>query len=176
MPRPAGLKLPIDPPHVQQSRKAEWNERRSRESAHFFTVGYMRRTLDELVAVLMEASVGTVVDIRLTPVSMYRPEFSKRNLETRLESEGIWYVHIPDLGVPRDIRGLAAEAGTRDMIWDWYDEQVARPMLGKNLHTFLNATDGHPMALLCVELDPTACHRHRLALALERHGLRGFDL
>jgi uncharacterized protein (DUF488 family) len=161
---------------VQESNKAAWNGERTRDDADFFTIGYMRRTIDDLIEVLHMAGVGCVVDIRFTPVSMYRPEFSKRNLETRLESEGIWYLHIPDLGVPRDIRGLAAEAGTRQAIWDWYDAEVAGPMIGKNLHSFLNATDGHPMALLCVELDPTACHRHRLALALERRGLRGFDL
>jgi hypothetical protein len=29
---------------------------------------------------------------------------------------------------------------------------------------------------MCTELDPQECHRHRLCLALEHMGLRGFDL
>jgi hypothetical protein len=29
---------------------------------------------------------------------------------------------------------------------------------------------------MCVEIDPHECHRHRLSAALERKGLRGFDL
>ena len=33
-----------------------------------------------------------------------------------------------------------------------------------------------PLALMCVELDPHECHRHRLCLALERAGYRSFDL
>lgn len=33
-----------------------------------------------------------------------------------------------------------------------------------------------PAAFMCSEYDPTACHRHRLFLALERTGLRGYDL
>jgi hypothetical protein len=30
--------------------------------------------------------------------------------------------------------------------------------------------------MMCMEADPVECHRHRLFLALEKQGLRGFDL
>jgi hypothetical protein len=85
------------------------------------------------------------------------------------------YVHMPELGVPRDIRAKAIETGSRDVIWAWYDEYVVEPYLRMNLHRFLNAVE-HPVALMCVEIDPQECHRHRLFVALERLGLRGFEL
>jgi hypothetical protein len=106
---------------------------------------------------------------------MYRPEFSKGNLQRFLADHGIEYAHAGHLGVPRDVRALAMDTGSRDVIWDWYDVNVAGPMMGRNLHWFFNAVE-HPVALMCTELDPTACHRHRLCLALERRHLRGFDL
>lgn len=103
---------------------------------------------------------------------MYRPELSKKNLAAALEEYEIDYMHLPELGVPRDVRGEAIEAGTRDPIWEWYDRWVAAPL---SLHTFLNFAE-HPVALMCTEADPTECHRHRLSLALEEKGLRGYDL
>jgi hypothetical protein len=33
-----------------------------------------------------------------------------------------------------------------------------------------------PVAMMCMECDPTECHRHRIFIALEEQGLRGFDL
>jgi hypothetical protein len=105
---------------------------------------------------------------------MYRPELSKSNFQRAVEQAGLQYLHIREWGVPREIRAKAIESGTRDTIWEWYDEYVVAPFVGRNLHRFLNLAE-HPVAMMC-ECDPTECHRHRLFLALERHGLRGFDL
>lgn len=115
------------------------------------------------------------MDIRQNPVSMYRPELSKNNLRRAVEDQGMLYNHLPELGVPRDIRAKAIETGTREVIWEWYDDQVVSSYIGSNLHRFLNTVE-HPVALMCVELDPRECHRHRLFMALEQMGLRGFDL
>jgi uncharacterized protein (DUF488 family) len=166
------LNLPTDSINVQLSNKAAWNRDRSREGADFFTVGYMRRDISAFLDVLLEAGVMTVLDVRHAPVSMYKPDFSKGNLQRHLTGAGIDYVHLRHLGVPRDIRAKAAGQETREPIWEWYDQHVIPFM---NLHAFLNS-GAHPVALLCMELDPTSCHRHRLAMKLERHGLKGFDL
>ncbi len=113
------------------------------------------------------------MDIRQNPVSRYRPELSKGNLAQLLEDNGMCYAHLPQFGVPRDIRAKATETGSRDVIWAWYDENVVASSL--NLHYFLNGFE-HPVALMCTEIDPQECHRHRLSLALEAMGLTSFDL
>jgi hypothetical protein len=66
------------------------------------------------------------------------------------------------------------ETGTRDTIWDWYDAEIVSRFFDRNLHWFLNLE--HPVAMMCVECDPTECHRHRIFLALKKKGLRGYDL
>lgn len=175
MGRYASLQLPTDPLPVQLKNKELWNDGRSMERADFYTIGYSGRTIDAVLALLTQAGVSTVVDVRHTPVSMYKPDFSKANLIQHLAWHGIQYAHFADLGVPRDIRGLAVGQPTRDALWVWYDRHVVAPYIGRNLHRFLNTAD-HPVALMCTEVDPTSCHRHRLHLALERHGLRGYDL
>lgn len=175
MPQQNRLSLPTGSAKQQAENKAAWNEARSADTADFFTFGYTGRKLDELLQTLTSVGVRTVLDIRQNPVSMYRPELSKSNLQRAVEEAGLKYVHLPDLGVPRDIRAKAIETGSRDVIWAWYDEYVVEPYLGRNLHHFLNSIE-HPVAMMCTECDPTECHRHRLFIALERHGLSGFDL
>ncbi len=177
MPQAHRLALPTLPVKRQLENKLQWNEERSAERANFFTFGYSGRKTEELISALLKNGVRTLVDIRQNPVSMYRPELSKNNLARLLAKRGMNYEHFPQLGVPRDIRAKAIETGTRDVIWNWYDQNVIGEFfgLGRNLHFFLNCVE-HPVALMCTEIDPQECHRHRLSLALERMGMSGFDL
>ncbi len=168
------LKLPSASAKKQAEKRFLWNDARSSSEADFYTVGYMGRSLENLIDAFVSNGVQTLVDIRQNPASMYRSELSKGNLKRLMESNGLRYLHLPELGVPREIRAKAIGAGTRDVIWAWYDEQVVFPYL-RNLHRFFNSIE-HPAAMMCVEIDPHECHRHRLFLALERQGLRGFDL
>lgn len=174
MPR-TEVRLPADPPAVQAERRRKWNDARSLADADFYTVGYSGRTIEEFIEALVAADVRTLLDIRFNPVSMYKPAFSKRNLERSLTAHRIAYLHVPDLGVPGDIRGKAAAEASRASIWLWYDDSVVPKFASRNLHWFFNAVE-HPVAMMCTEIDPTACHRHRIALALERRGLTFFDL
>jgi uncharacterized protein (DUF488 family) len=173
MPQVHRLKLPSAPVKQQIAAKAEWNESRSPDEADFFTLGYSGRKTDEIVDLLKQHGVMTLLDVRQNPVSMYRPELSKVNFMRLLAEHNIAYAHAPEFGVPRDIRAKAIETGSRDVIWAWYDANVVTSCL--NLHAFLNGFD-HPVALMCTEIDPHECHRHRLSLALEEMGLNGFDL
>jgi uncharacterized protein (DUF488 family) len=175
MPQVNRLNLPSAPVRQQAENKAAWNDARSLAASDFFTFGYTGRKLEELLNALVSAGVRTLLDIRQNAVSMYRPELSKANLQRAVEARGLHYAHVPELGVPRDIRAKAISSGTRQVIWDWYDENVAAPYVGRNLHHFFNSVE-HPVAMMCAEIDPTECHRHRLCAMLESHGLHGFDL
>lgn len=171
----AHLSLPSKPVAEQRKGKATWNDARDASGAHFFTIGYAGRTANDLAQALQTAGVATLLDVRHNAVSMFKPEFSKTNLRDRLRTHDIQYLHVPQLGVPRDVRGLAVGMPTRDEIWNWYDRHVVWRFAGRNLDWFFNLAD-HPVAFMCAELDPTDCHRHRLAVALQRHGLQHYDL
>jgi len=173
MPQANRLTLPSAPVKQQIANRITWNDARSASAADFFTIGYTGRKAEEIIALLKQHGVQTLVDIRQNAVSMYRPEMSKNNLAKLLEENGISYTHLPQFGVPRDIRAKAIETGSREVIWDWYDVHVVAIFL--TLHYFLNGFE-HPVALMCAEIDPHECHRHRLSLALEAMGLTSFDL
>lgn len=175
MPLFQGLLIPEEPPRVQLANKQRWNSERSREYSDFYTIGYAGRSIVQFTRLLLDAAVSTVIDVRQNPVSPYKPEFNKNRLRQYLEGVGIQYLHRADLGVPRDVRAKAIGQHDRISIWEWYDSNVVQIFLGKNLDEFFNWAE-HPIVFMCVESDPYSCHRHRLAIALERHGLKGYDL
>lgn len=168
------LKLPTKSARARAESKALWNDGRCSDRADFYTIGYEGRPTPEFLDVIRQAGVRCILDIRHNPVSMYRPDLSRSNFQRTVEGMGLEYCHVKEWGVPRDVRARAIDTGTRDTIWDWYDENVVAPFFGRNLHRFLNM--GHPVVLMCMEHDPKECHRHRLFLALEKQGLRGYDL
>lgn len=169
------LPLPEKTMSEQRQSKISWNSEHCRPEPDFYTTGYSGKNIDEFIETIKNAGVATVVDIRFSPVSRFKPEFSKINIKRHLESSGISYIHRPDWGVPRDIRAFSIGKQTRDDIWMWYDSNVLPNAVSKNLDEFFNSME-HPIALMCVEYDPTECHRHRLFLELERRGLQGCDL
>jgi uncharacterized protein (DUF488 family) len=62
------------------------------------TIGHSTRTLDELAALLSEAAVQTVVDVRSIPRSRHNPQFNLETLPQSLRELGIGYQHFPELG------------------------------------------------------------------------------
>src|SRR5438552_13747927 len=104
MPQKNRLTLPSSPPKIQAENRNLWNDARSPDGADFFTIGYTGRPTEELLNTLASSGVRTLIDIRQHAVSMYRPDLSKSNIRRLTEERGMNYLHLPELGVPRDIR------------------------------------------------------------------------
>ena len=160
---------------IEVAGKDKWNAERKKADADFFTVGYAGLGDLEFLRLVEESKAQAVVDIRFMPLSRFKPAFSKNNLARSLAEIDVDYVHLRELGVPSDIRGNAFYLKDRSLIWDWYEDHVIARYARKNIHWFFNSANP-PVVFLCVESDPTMCHRHRLALALERFGLDSYDL
>ena len=164
------IELPEETIEVQIFNKTLWNLERVGDY-DFYTIGYEKKTMEQFLRLLETKKIGTLVDVRKNPISQYKPEFSKENLEGILRKNGIRYVHYAELGVPSEIRRKLGETGDYDWFFKEYDGNVVPKLDEVDLETL-----GFPIAIMCVELDPTKCHRHRIALALEGKGLRGYDL
>lgn len=164
------IELPEEPMEVQLHNKTMWNLRRIGDY-DFYTVGYAQRTIKQFLELLKVKGVRTLVDVRKNPRSMYKVEFNKENLANVLKASGIGYLHYPDLGVPEETRRKLGETGDHEWFFKWYDDNILPNLKNLNLKALAS-----PVAMMCVELDLTKCHRHRIALALEKQGLRGYDL
>jgi hypothetical protein len=161
--------LTQDPLSIQVANWWKWNRQRIDGKFDFFTTHYSGKDLDTFVETLKANGVKTLIDVRDTPFSQFRPEFNKENLSKTLTAKGLTYEHHPELGVPREQRDKLAKSGNWSTFFDWYDKNVA-PKVG-------SVKGGQkPIAFMCVEKDPQKCHRHRIALALEKTGLRSLDI
>jgi uncharacterized protein (DUF488 family) len=128
-----------------------------------FTVGYERRSLDELIAALVDAGVKRLIDVRELPLSR-RPGFSKTALGEALRDAGIEYVHAKALGNPKpnrerywagDIEGGAAV----------YRKHLSNGSRSALVELADSLGDGRA-CLLCFERDHTECHRDVIVEAL----------
>ena len=63
-----------------------------------YTVGHGTRAADELVRVLADAGVTTLVDVRRFPGSRRHPQFDRTCLAATLAAAGIAYRHAVELG------------------------------------------------------------------------------
>jgi len=122
-----------------------------------FTIGYEGATVDELISALQSADVERVIDVRALPLSR-RPGFSKTPLKNALEEAGIEYVHLKALGTPADGRA-AARAGRHEELKRIYASQLELPEAIAQGAQMLAIAEEKPSALLCMERDPTQCHR-----------------
>lgn len=146
-----------------------------KQTFDFTTAGTSGRNPKELLETIRQAPFLTavVVDVRATPYSRYRSTWNTGNVKRGCEGVGIAYEHLPILGVPAEQRGhLHTGEMTYAQFFQWYDSTV---LTEANLSRVRELLPQRPL-LLCTELGPTYCHRHRIALVLEKEGLVGFDL
>lgn len=129
-----------------------------------FTIGYEGTTIPEFIAALRQAGVAQVIDVRALPLSR-RPGFSKTPLRNALAQAGIDYVHLKALGTPAD--GRAAARAHRDADLERiYSGQLELPEAIAQGAQMLALAAERPSALLCMEREPTHCHRRLLLEAV----------
>ncbi|MDH5483323.1 MAG: ParB/RepB/Spo0J family partition protein [Candidatus Bathyarchaeota archaeon] len=170
--------ISLPPISDQIHNKVMWNlDRIDLKPYQFFTIGYSERNIEQFVEVLKSAGVKTLIDVRDEPYSMHKPEFNKENLDKVLKQNKIQYIHHSVLGVPKAIRVELSKTGNWSEFFKWYDENVISLLEGPELEGIIDfGSMNYPIAIMCVELDPTKCHRHRIALSLEKRDLKGIDL
>lgn len=143
-----------------------------------WTIGYERLPPDALAAELRAAGVARVIDVRFRAQSR-KPGMSKTKLSQRLADDGIAYEHRRTLGTPPEIRPLfrtGAVARARKEFRAHLEATAADEL--DALAAELDAPDTAATALLCLEAEPSGCHRRVVAEQLRERlpALRVVDL
>jgi uncharacterized protein (DUF488 family) len=134
--------------------------------ATFYTIGHSTRSTDELVGMLRDAGVATLVDVRTVPRSRTNPQFNQDALPATLAKSGIRYVHIPDLGGLRARR--KSEAASPNTFWDntsfrnYADHAMGEPFRS-GLKKLRELGRESPCAIMCAEAVWWRCHRRIIA-------------
>ncbi len=135
---------------------------------HPFTVGHGVRPLDELVAMLDEAGVATLVDVRRFPGSRRNPQFNQGPLREALADGGIAYRHAVELGGRRS--GEPGEDDFACLRIAAFRSYAAR-MRGDAWQSALAAELAQPApCFMCAETDWRRCHRRLIAELLTARG------
>jgi uncharacterized protein (DUF488 family) len=129
------------------------------------TIGYERSTLPDFIATLQLANIDTLVDVRERAQSR-RPGFSKKALQEALHKADIGYVHLPELGDPKDGRE-AARAGKMGLFQEIYRAVIAGTKAQEALSYLEELASGKMICLMCFERDQKHCHRKIVAEQLE---------
>lgn len=124
-----------------------------------YTIGYGSRSIEEFIEVLQEHNIAYLIDVRSTPYSRYKPEFSKEALAAELQRHQIRYVFMGDtLGGHPDDEDCYDAKGQVDYekVKDTESYQIGI----ERLQTAFNQQQC--VALMCSEGKPEQCHRSKL--------------
>jgi uncharacterized protein (DUF488 family) len=132
------------------------------------TIGHGTRTLDELLAMLADAEVRTLVDVRRFPGSRRNPQFNGESLAEALELAGIRYRHWVELGgrlsnEPGEERFSCIRVGA----FRSYAARMTTAYWQDALNRSLTAPSP---CLMCAETLWTRCHRRLIAELLHARG------
>lgn len=128
-----------------------------------YTAGYEGHTLDTFLDLLQAAQIEQVLDVRRLPQSR-KPGFSKTRLREALAAARIAYVHLVALGTPRPI--MTAVRATKNYTTFFTDFEHYLQTQPEALANAFDLVSQRRSLLLCLEAEPTHCHRFAVATAL----------
>lgn len=141
-------------------------------SPTYLTVGHSNHEMADFLAILREAGVDCIVDVRRLPGSKKYPWFDQENLAPSLREAGIGYVHVPALtgrrpkqpDVPDDVNAFWENRSFHN-----YADYALSDEFARGLQE-LRSTEAERPALMCSEAVWWRCHRRIIADHLLSNG------
>ena len=131
-----------------------------------FTIGHSTRTVEELAAMLTDAGVNLLVDVRPIPRSRAMPQFNRETLPAALEPFGIGYTHVAALGGRRHHpKGAPPSHNTlwRVAAFRNYADYAETEAFRAGLDELIELSARHTCAIMCAEAVWWRCHRRLVA-------------
>lgn len=145
----------------------------------FFTIGHATRPIEAFVALLREAGVSFVVDVRTVPRSRTNPQYNRDALPASLQPASIGYEHVAALGglrgrkrdVPRDVNAF----WQNDSFHNYADYAMSDAFRDGLAHLRELGRD-RCCAIMCAETLWWRCHRRIISDYLLAAGERVFHI
>lgn len=132
----------------------------------FYTIGHGTRTIEEFVALLREADVELVADVRTVPRSRTNPQYNRDVLPDTVAQYRIGYEHIATLG---GLRGHKREIpDTVNAFWENrsfhnYADYALSDSFRAGLTHLRTIGQTRTCAIMCAETVWWRCHRRIIA-------------
>ena len=135
--------------------------------ATLYTIGYQLRSPAEYFALLNQAGIDVLMDVRDVPWS-HKPGFAKAPLSKAAADAGIEYVHAGFAGNPKRLR--AKGMSSAELLAAYRGHLNETPQVMKD---FMTLVEGYlhqrkRVCLTCYERQPDECHRSVLATRWSR--------
>jgi uncharacterized protein (DUF488 family) len=137
-----------------------------------YTIGHSTRSAEELLALLREAGIELVADVRAFPSSRRHPQFNRGELNRWLPEAGIEYLHLPELGGRRAPLADSPNGGWRESAFRGYADHMRSSEFLKSLGELEAVAADAPTSIMCAEAVWWRCHRRLIADALVVRGWR----
>ena len=132
----------------------------------FFTIGHSTRSSQEFIALIKDAQVEFVVDVRTVPRSRANPQFNRDILPASLAPQGVAYEHLGALGGLRGKQpGVSPEVNA---FWDNasfhnYADYAMSEAFRSSLEKLCEMGHGSRLTVMCAETVWWRCHRRIIA-------------
>ncbi len=141
--------------------------------ATLYSIGHGARDLDGFVALLRDARIEQLIDVRAVPRSRRHPHFGYGPLGARLESEGIGYAWCGRaLGGMRRAGDANRHSGLGEPAFRAYAEHMESAAFKAAAETLADTAGAARICMMCAEREPAQCHRSLIADWLVARGHR----
>jgi uncharacterized protein (DUF488 family) len=128
-----------------------------------WSVGHGTRPVGELIAVLNEAGITALADVRSVPGSRRHPQFGRATLTASLADAGIEYVHLRGLGGRRDAVPDSPHVALKVDAFRGYADHMASAEFAADYARLEALARKRPTAFMCAETLWSQCHRRMLS-------------
>ena len=94
--------------------------------------------------------------------------FSKKTFKQFVESAGMKYIHIPELGIPSAMRKGLGERISHTALFQAYKGELLPKQEIKIRQLIALTNQNERIALVCFEADHRFCHRHTLVEYIQK--------
>jgi uncharacterized protein (DUF488 family) len=125
-----------------------------------YTAGHGNRPLEEFVALLRDAGVTCLMDVRAFPASRRHPHFGRTALEQSLPAEGVRYVWEGEaLGGRRKPSTDSPNVALRHPAFRAYADHMKTQAFREAAERLIETARAEATVVVCAERLPWQCHR-----------------
>lgn len=141
-----------------------------------WSIGHSTRPLDELVAMLHEAGVVRLADVRRFPGSRRNPQYSAESLAVSMPGAGIEYVPMSELGGRRPPRPDSPHTAWRNSSFRGYADYMDTQGFARGRERLMALATEKRTAVMCAEAPWWRCHRSLISDDFKARGWRVIHL
>lgn len=126
-----------------------------------YTAGYEGKSVDSFLNGLTATGISHLIDVRMNPIAR-RYGFHRSTLARLCAKLEIKYSHVPSLGIASEYRQQLSSDEDYQELFRKYESTTlkAESVAIDEVSKWVELT---PSVLVCMEADPSCCHRARLA-------------